>query len=56
MTENSCKGCLEYSDTKICKFIPQKYKTQCPCTTCIVKVTCNEQCDKLYDFEKSLVY
>lgn len=36
-----------------CHFIdcPWKaYKKECPCTTCLVKVTCGSPCEEFYQF------
>jgi hypothetical protein len=45
-----CKGCLIYEGLKddVC-FISQFVRhEECPCVHCLVKVVCDEPCDKFY--------
>lgn len=51
---SECKGCRGYNiHTKKQMCIFEEYKkiaiTSCPCRTCIVKVTCMENCKLLRD-------
>ena len=44
-----CEGCLSHHlRANTCAIPPIIYDDiECPCRTCIVKVTCNHMCDKL---------
>lgn len=57
MTDNKhCFGCVAYNtlsnpkDKVQCAFSFSNIDGRCPCTTCIVKVLCNEICDLFVDY------
>lgn len=53
---NSCRGCSTFENITLC-FLWDRYSfsinkiSNCPCTNCIIKVTCRKSCDK---FKKHL--
>ena len=52
-----CSGCLSYninSSTISNCIIQEPYYKMCPCTTCIVKPTCDTWCYLFTDFTKNL--
>jgi len=50
--EKQCEGCASLYDhtcTAFMNTIP-KWHPNCPCRTCILKVVCQENCDKFNEF------
>ena len=45
----NCKGCTYLS----CPYIP--FIDFCPCSICIVKVTCNAVCETFLEFRRFLI-
>lgn len=52
--ETICVGCRKYYANSFCSYVafnklndPIKFRNECVCSTCIVKVTCQDPCDKL---------
>ncbi len=49
-----CEGCKIYSyesgDVR-CEYIDHNKDASCPCTTCVVKVMCSEECIKFKSYE-----
>lgn len=46
-----CKGCFTYSNCDLqCSIKPITNGIRCPCSTCIIKMMCNEPCDKLHQY------
>lgn len=50
--EENCKGCLTYStsDAKHCS--SDNSNGKCPCTTCVIKVMCNDACETFNVFRE----
>ena len=42
-TDDDCKGCIT---SYCCDLIMNGTTTTCPCRTCLVKMTCDQTCDR----------
>ena len=49
---SDCYGCLTLSKYK-CDYHNYNINGKCPCTTCIIKMMCCEDCDKFSDWVNS---
>ena len=50
-----CEGCLSLIQSKYdsyCSYSKYNDSGECPCCTCIVKVMCNDLCEKFCTFSK----
>ncbi len=45
---NICKGCLSMYTG--CSYIKGAKEFKCPCITCLIKVVCEEGCEKFENF------
>ena len=51
--EKECEGCVSLFDHTCTAFMNvslPKWQPNCPCRTCILKVVCQENCDKFNEF------
>lgn len=48
MKNEDCKGCTlsRYNNETYCTYYLMDKTAECPCLTCLVKVTCDRLCDK----------
>lgn len=46
-----CSGCLT-NDKAECEIEPLVNGFRCPCSTCLVKVMCENTCSKLYEYSQ----
>lgn len=51
---DNCKGCFVITET--CQIVKKGYQDGCPCSTCIVKITCKQSCDTFTNFDHDVVY
>ena len=52
---NHCIGChMQHAECEINTIY--EAKENCPCNTCIVKVTCSESCNDWYMYVKEIIY
>ena len=52
---DECDGCLGYrTKDGFCEILTYTDRSKCPCSECLVKVTCNKLCDDLCDFFSSI--
>ena len=46
--EERCRACLLVNAGVICNFRLYRNTVKCPCRMCLVKVMCNEACERLH--------
>jgi hypothetical protein len=49
---DSCKGCYMYEHAVECKYVDKFLAELCPCKECLVKIMCEESCEKFVEIDK----
>jgi len=47
MEVDQCEGCVVLTETTKCSIKEKGYQNKCPCPTCIVKIMCRHDCEKM---------
>lgn len=58
--DNICKGCRSYYFKDGCVILPIIHKgsdkeTICPCSTCLIKMMCDHECELFMNFQKIVI-
>ena len=46
-----CRGCYSIFWIEYCPYIKHNSDGKCPCSKCVVKVMCDQPCDKYENFK-----
>ena len=49
---DSCRGCYMYEHAVECKYVDKFLAELCPCKECLVKIMCEESCEKFVEIDK----
>lgn len=54
MNNKNCKGCQMHVGNQFCRFLAYNMDGECPCTNCLVKVTCDLDCKQYIMFSSKI--